>query len=178
MGSQLWCLTYLVSYRLPAGRPQSPVQPHPPRPPVSPSCRLAGLAHWRSSAQKTPFLVLAGIHASAIGHLCQQAPCPTCCRQGPVWRPRRSKQSSNIGPVAGVKNLVGTAGRWVLQGVLVYTAVVALQGATGRKRLKEDLEVVKVRNGCCSRWVSGGQATLTGIGRGRRVVWFPQSRSW
>lgn len=61
-----------------------------------------------------------------------------------------------------MKNVVGTAGRWVLQGVLVYTAVVALQGATGRKRLKEDLEVVKVRCGCCLRWVSGRQASLTG----------------
>ena len=84
-----------------------------------------------------------------LAFICQHSPCPTCCRQGPAWRPRRSssKQSSNDGPVASVKNFVGTAGRWVLQGVLVYTAVVALQGATGRKRLKEDLEVVKVRNG-------------------------------
>lgn len=68
-------------------------------------------------------------------------------RQGPVWKPRRSsKQSPKEGLVGGVKNVVGTAGRWVLQGVLVYTAVVALQGATGRKRLKEDLEVVKEKS--------------------------------
>ena len=73
-----------------------------------------------------------------------------------MWKPRRSKQSSKTGPVDGVKNLVGTAGRWALQGVLVYVAVVALQGATGRKRLKEDLEVVKVRCRCFLRWVSGG----------------------
>ena len=76
---------------------------------------------------------------------CEEAPCLTRCRQGPVWKPRRlAKQAVKTGPIEGVKSFVGTAGRWVLQGVLVYTAVVALQGATGRKRLKEDLEVVKV----------------------------------
>ena len=46
----------------------------------------------------------------------------------------------------GVVTFLGNAAKFAFQGAVVYLAVTALQGQSGKERLKEDFQAVAVSN--------------------------------
>lgn len=64
----------------------------------------------------------------------------------------------------GVLTFLASAGKFALQGAVVYLAVTALQGKHGQERLKEDFHAVAVRFFLLS-------ASCPVFARGRLFLW-------